>query len=64
MPSPDTEISNAWKAKSVFISGALDSWAVTLEENPEMLKFVIKDMKELAESLRNSGGVVILRNEE
>ena len=35
-------------AKNAFIAGCLDSWAVIIEENPELIPTVIKDMKELA----------------
>ncbi len=47
------------KAKNAFIAGCLDSWAVMLEHDPEFTKTIIKDMKELADSLKKSAGVVI-----
>ena len=61
----DTEIMiRANKAKNAFLAGCLDSWAIILEENPEMKKTIIADMKELAASLKKSAGVIILENNE
>lgn len=53
------DILKAIKAKNAYIAGCLDSWAIIIEENPEMTKIVIKDMKELADSLKKSAGVII-----
>ncbi len=50
------------KAKNAFVAGALDSWAIMLEENPEMASTIIKDMKEMAEFLKKSAGVVIFKD--
>lgn len=50
------------KAKNAFVAGALDSWAIMLEENPEMTSTIIKDMKEMANSLKKSAGVVIFKD--
>ena len=46
-------------AKNAFIAGALDSWAILLQENPEMISTITKDMKEMASSLKKSAGVLI-----
>ena len=48
-------------AKNAFVAGALDTWAILLEENPEMIHTVIKDMKEMATSLKKSSGVIIFK---
>lgn len=50
------------KAKNAYIAGHLDSWAIMLEEDPEMQSIVIKDMKEMAKLLKKSAGVVILKD--
>jgi len=50
------------KAKNAYIAGHLDSWAIMLEEDPEMRSTIIKDMKEMANSLKKSAGVVILKD--
>ncbi len=47
------------KAGWAYIGGSLDSWAIILEENPEMQETVIKDMKEMAAKLREKAGVTI-----
>lgn len=52
------------KAKNAFFAGALDSWAIILDENPEMMGIVIKDMKKLANSLKKSAGVIIFDENE
>lgn len=52
----DEKINNA---KNAFIAGCLDSWAIIIEENPELIPTVIKDMKEIANSLKKSAGVII-----
>jgi len=48
-------------AKNAFLAGALDSWSIILEENPEMYHTVIKDMKEMATALKKSAGVIIFK---
>ena len=48
-------------AKNAFVAGALDSWSIILEENPEMCHTVIKDMKEMATALKKSAGVIIFK---
>ncbi len=60
----DSPIEQLQKAKNAFIAGALDSWAIILEENPEMTKIIIKDMKKLSDSLKKSAGVVIFKERE
>jgi len=47
------------KAKNAFIAGCLDSWAVMLDQDPEFTRTIIKDMRELADSLKKSAGVVM-----
>ena len=48
-------------AKNAFVAGALDSWSIILEENPEMRHTVIRDMKEMATALKKSAGVIIFK---
>lgn len=60
--SNNDEIIKFNKAKNAYIAGHLDSWAIILEENPEMQSTIIKDMKEMANSLKKSAGVVILKD--
>jgi len=60
--SNNDEIIKFNKAKNAYIAGHLDSWAVMLEDDPEMKSIVIKDMKEMANSLKKSAGVVILKD--
>ena len=47
------------KAKNAFVAGALDSWAIIIEECPEMIPSIIKQMREMSKSLKKSAGVVI-----
>jgi len=53
------EMSKVNKSNNAYIAGCLDSWAVIIEENPEMTKTIIKDMQELAAILKKSAGVVM-----
>lgn len=61
--SQDNNYHNLNKAKNAFIAGALDSWAIILQENPEMIQTVTKDMQEMANALKKSAGVLFLKNE-
>ena len=54
------EVSQLQKALFAYIGGSLDSWAIILEENPEMKNTVIKDMKEMAANFRKKAGVTIV----
>ncbi len=58
----DEKVVKLNKAKNAFIAGALDSWAIIIEESPEMIPTIIKDMKEMALSLKKSAGVIILND--
>ena len=57
------EIRDMIKAMMAFTGGSLDSWAVILEENPEMKETVITDMKKMAAGLRKFAGVTIVNEE-
>ena len=48
-------------AKNAFIAGALDSWSIILEKNPEMCHTVIIHMREMATALKKSAGVIIFK---
>ena len=60
--SHDSEFIKLNNAKNAFIAGSLDSWAIIIKENPEMIPTVIKDMKEMALSLKKSAGVLIFQD--
>lgn len=60
--SNNNEIIKFNKAKNAFIAGCLNSWAVMLEDDPEMKSIVIKDMREMANKLKKSAGVIILKD--
>lgn len=61
--SYDNEFLKLYKAKNAFIAGSLDSWAFIIEECPEMIPTIIKDMKDMALSLKKSAGVIILNDD-
>lgn len=50
------EVQNAFYA---YLAGLLDSWAIIIEENPEMISTVSNDMKQLATNLKKISGVTI-----
>ena len=54
---------NLWakmnQGKMAYIAGMLDSWAVTIKENPELISNVVTDMQHLADSLKKSAGVTV-----
>ena len=54
----------AYKAKNAFFAGVLDAWAITLEMCPEITDKVIRDMKEMAISLKKSSGVLLLHEKD
>ncbi len=60
--SYDNEQDKLNKAKNAYIAGSIDSWAIIIEENPEMIPIIIKQMKEMAQSLKKSAGVIFLKN--
>ena len=60
--SNDEETIKLFKAKNAYIAGALDSWAIIIEENPEMIQTIVKEMKEMANMLKKSAGVVIFKD--
>lgn len=47
------------RALWAYLAGTLDSWAIILDENPEMQETIIKDMKTLAKKLREKAGVTV-----
>lgn len=51
------------KAMMAFVGGSLDSWAIIIEENPELAQTVVKDMKHMAAGLRKFAGVTIVSEE-
>ena len=55
------ELQKRHNAKIAFIAGAIDSWSIILEENPEMCHTVIKGIKEMATALKKSAGVTIFK---
>ena len=55
------ELKKMHNAKNAFIAGALDSWSIILEENPEMRHSIIIHMKEMATALKKSAGVIIFK---
>jgi len=57
--SYDGETIRCIKAKNAFIAGSLDSWAIIMEEQPEMIPTIINQMKEMALSLKKYAGVTI-----
>lgn len=52
------------KAKNAYIAGALDTWAIMIQENPEMNYIVIREMKEMALLLKKSAGVIIFDDDK
>ncbi len=54
------ELNQLQKALFAYLGGTLDSWAIIIEENPELISTVIKDMKELAAKLRKISGVTVV----
>jgi len=55
------ELKKIHNAKIAFIAGALDSWSIILEENPEMCHTVITHMRKMATALKKSAGVTIFK---
>ncbi len=49
-------VQNAFYA---YLAGHLDSWAIIIEENPEMISTISNDMKQLATNLKKISGVTI-----
>lgn len=62
--SSDNELVRLHNAVKASIAGHLDSWAVMLEDDPEMKNIVIKDMKKMATSLKKSAGVIFANDPE
>jgi len=47
------------KAYWAHIAGALDVWAVMIEDNPEMIPSITRDMKDLSKNIKKLTGVTI-----